>query len=262
MGAAEGVDLHALLVDTHAVRHAGYVALKVTDGAYDLARQADVGKGRRIAVAEAAGFLLALEMRLDRFERLQAPVREPFVAGRLVELQLFLHVGTNARHHERMTIGGGDQGKATYARAAAWVLRQERRPRMRLVQVFEDRERLEKRWPAFVQEERRHDRLRIHRDVCLVVLPALEEVDRHLLYRDALEGEGDFDAIGGERAPETEELHGITGRRRCESARCSVVRPPKTAAGRSRGSSCRNGPQPRSSFLQFESRAPVLFCHS
>src|SRR5690606_13573852 len=37
----------------------------------------------------------------------------------------------------------------------------------------------------------------------------------------------------------------------------SVVRPPYTAAGRSRGSSCRNGPHPLSSFLKLDSRAPV-----
>ena len=37
---------------------------------------------------------------------------------------------------------------------------------------------------------------------------------------------------------------------------------PKTPGGRSRGSSWRKGPQPRSSFLKFDSRAPFAFGYS
>src|SRR3954453_3789114 len=95
MGLAEGVDLHAFLVDPHAGRHAGDVAFEVADGADHLAGEADVGEGRRVAVAKAAGLLLALEMHFDRVQRLQRPVREPPVARRLVELQLLLHIGTD-----------------------------------------------------------------------------------------------------------------------------------------------------------------------
>ena len=43
---------------------------------------------------------------------------------------------------------------------------------------------------------------------------------------------------------------------------CSVVRPPKTLAGRSRGSLCRNGPQPLSSFLKCGNLMPVLSANS
>ena len=39
--------------------------------------------------------------------------------------------------------------------------------------------------------------------------------------------------------------------------KCSVVTPEKIFGGRSRGSSCRNGPQPVSSFLKFESLPPL-----
>src|SRR5205814_6603220 len=38
--------------------------------------------------------------------------------------------------------------------------------------------------------------------------------------------------------------------------KCSVVCPPKISFGRSCGSSCRNGPQPVSSFLKFDSLPP------
>ena len=41
---------------------------------------------------------------------------------------------------------------------------------------------------------------------------------------------------------------------------CSVVVPPKTSAGRSTGSSWRNGPQPLSSFLKFDKCPPLLPC--
>src|SRR5215472_17522224 len=39
--------------------------------------------------------------------------------------------------------------------------------------------------------------------------------------------------------------------------KCRLVTPPKTSLGRSRGSSCRNGPQPVSSFLKFDSLPPL-----
>src|SRR6266540_5483700 len=119
---------------------------------------------------------------------------------------------------------------------------------MRLVEVFEDGERLEERRPAFIEHERRHHALRIDGEVTLFLLLALKKIDRDLLGVDTLEGHRDAHAVGRKRAPETVELHGITGRSRKESPRWSVVGPPKIAAGRSRGSSWRKGPQPRSSF--------------
>ncbi len=53
---------------------------------------------------------------------------------------------------------------------------------------------------------------------------------------------------------------GMIGNRRyacsfCEA--CSIVFPPKILAGRSTWSLCRNGPQPRSSFLKLESLPPL-----
>src|SRR3954451_21885786 len=65
MRLAEGLDLHALLVDARTRRHAGGVALEVADRPDHLPREADVRHRRRVAVAELAGFLLAFEVRLD-----------------------------------------------------------------------------------------------------------------------------------------------------------------------------------------------------
>src|SRR3954447_619991 len=91
MRLAEGLDLHALLVDARARRHAGGVALEVADRPDHLPREADVRHRGRVAVAELAGFFLALEVSLDGLQPLERPVREPLVASGLVELQLFLH---------------------------------------------------------------------------------------------------------------------------------------------------------------------------
>src|SRR5712671_4076584 len=55
VGALEGVELHAFLVDAHGARHARGVALEVVGGADHLAREADVGERRLVAVAIAPG---------------------------------------------------------------------------------------------------------------------------------------------------------------------------------------------------------------
>ena len=84
-----------------------------------------------------------------------------------------------------MPVGRRDQREPAHARAPARVLRQERRLRLRLVQVLDDGERLEERRAALVDDERGHDALRIDREVVLAHLLALEEVDGDLLGLEA-----------------------------------------------------------------------------
>ena len=165
-------------------------------------------------MAEAPGLLLARKMRLDRIERAHGPVREPAVARRLVLAHLLLQVVPHPRHDQRMPIGGGDQREAAHARPLARLLRQQARLRVRLVEIFEDGERLEERRPALVEHERRHHALRVHREIVVGVLLALQEIDGDLFRLQALEGHRHTHAVGRERTPETVELHGITGRRR------------------------------------------------
>ncbi len=124
-----------------------------------------------------------------------------------------------------------------------------------------------------VDHERRHDALRIDRLVVvaelLLPLSRLIEISSH---STPFSASAIAHAVGRERAPESVQLHGHDGhppviawpvrsapaRRTAAPGRRAAWscrrRPP---AGRSRGSSCRNGPQPRSSFLKFDSRAPV-----
>src|SRR5690348_7685744 len=121
MRSGEGIQLHAFLVDAHRRRHARDVALEVADRRDHLPGEADVGDRRRAAVAEAAGLLFVLQVRLDILQRLQRPVLKPAVARRLIDLQLPLEEVPYPRHDERMAVGRGDESESPYARAAARV---------------------------------------------------------------------------------------------------------------------------------------------
>src|SRR5258706_2913946 len=216
MRARERLDLHAIPVDAHHRRHPRNVALEVAGGADHLPREADVGDGRRVAVAELAGLALA-QMAFDRLERLQAPVRQPLVAGGFIDLQLFLHIVSYPGNDERMSIRRSDEGQSAHARPAARVLRQERRLRLGLIQVFHDRNRLEQRRPAAVEHQRWDQRLGVHPEIVLLVLHALQQIDGDFLDLDAFEPERDFHTVGREGTPEAVEFHedlGMTGRRR------------------------------------------------
>ena len=91
-----------------------------------VARQADVGDGDRLAVAVAAGLPVAAQMRLQRRQRLAAPVPDPFEAGGLIELEFLLEVVAHPRHDERMGVAGDDLGERPHAGATARILRQKR----------------------------------------------------------------------------------------------------------------------------------------
>src|SRR3954469_7964227 len=106
MGAAESVDLHALVIDAHYGRHAGGIAVEIRQRADGLGREADVGDADFVAVAEAAGLLLARQVAFDGLERAHGPVREPAVARRLVLSHLLLEVVPDPRRDQGMSIGG------------------------------------------------------------------------------------------------------------------------------------------------------------
>src|SRR5256885_17103229 len=79
----ESVDFHAFPANAHGRRHARGVDIEELRPE-DLGNQADVGDRRRIAVAEPARFAFLPQMRFERLERLERPVREPLAARRLV----------------------------------------------------------------------------------------------------------------------------------------------------------------------------------
>src|SRR4051812_17442501 len=123
MGAAEGIDLHALVVHAHHRGYAGRVAVEVGERADDLRCHADIRDGELVAVAEATGLLLAREMALDGFQCANGPVREPAIARGLVLAHLLLQIIPDARRDQRMAIGCGDQREPAYPRAATRILR-------------------------------------------------------------------------------------------------------------------------------------------
>src|SRR5438105_785096 len=92
MGTAEGLELHAFVIDAHDGRYARGVAIEVGERADHLRGDADIGDRELVAVAEAAGLLLAPKVALDRFQRPHGPVREPAVACRFVLAHLLLQV--------------------------------------------------------------------------------------------------------------------------------------------------------------------------
>src|SRR5712692_2907513 len=211
MRAAEGLDLHARAVDAHHRRHALGVAVEIGERADHLGRKADVGDSDRVAVAVTPGFLFIFQMSFDRLKRPERPMREPEVAAGLVHLELLLQVVPHPGNDQWMAIGGCDQGEAAHARAAARILWQQRRLGMRLLEILEDRERLEQRRPRLVEDQRRHYALRIDREIVVAVLLAFEQVDRYFLGLQSLERECHAHAVGRERAPESIELHHLGG---------------------------------------------------
>src|SRR3954468_21876961 len=104
MRAAEGIDLHALVVDAHHRRHARGIAVEIRQRANGLGREADIGDGDFVAVAEAPGLLLAREMAFDSLERAHGPVREPPIARSLVLSHLLLEVVPDPRRDQWVPI--------------------------------------------------------------------------------------------------------------------------------------------------------------
>ena len=145
---------------------------------------------------------------LERFERLADPVVDPLEPRGLVELELVLEILAHPRHQEGMGIAGDDLGKRAHPRPRPRILRQQRRLRMRLVEVFHDRQRLEQH-RAVAVDQRGDQHLRVHLAERLLALPALDQVDiDDLVGHDALEVERDAHPESGERAPERKQLHG------------------------------------------------------
>src|SRR5207302_4050453 len=162
VGVGERLFLHAFVVHAHHARHARGIAVEIGERADHLGGEADVGDRELLAVAVAAGLLLPREMALDRFEGRQGPVREPQIAPRLLDFQLFFKIGPDSRSNQRMPVSSRDEREAAHAGAGSRLPGQQRRLRPGRLEVFEDGERLEKRRPAFVEDERRHHALRVH----------------------------------------------------------------------------------------------------
>src|SRR5262249_43593680 len=101
---------------------------------------------------------------------------------------------------------GDDLGERAHPGAVGGMAGEQRRLGMRLVEILDDGERLEKDLPVIL--ERRHQPLRIDREIGGRALGVAAQVDRALLGLEALQIESDAHAKRGRGAEVTIELHG------------------------------------------------------
>ena len=107
-----------------------------------------------------------------------------------------------------MDVARDDLRRPRALRARDRIGGKQRRLRVRLVEILDDRERLHQDL-AVIERERRHALLRIDRAEFLAPLPAAvaRQVHGGLLVGEVLQIERDADAIGGRRAEIAIEFH-------------------------------------------------------
>ena len=92
-------------------------------------------------------------------------------------MKLLLEIFSHARDDKGMRVHRQHLREGAYMRACAQIHRQQRRLRIFLLEVFENRKRLHQR-RAVAVEQRRHHHLRIERPIDWVELVALEQIER------------------------------------------------------------------------------------
>ena len=147
------------------------------------------------------------EAGLDRLEADVAPVAVPAVLLRRRHAQRAGQVVQHPQVVERVDLAGDRQRQRAHPRARGRRARQQRRRRMHLVQPLDDRERL-RQHVALVGDQRRHEALRIEREVGVGELRVAAQVDEHALRGEPLEVQRDAHAVRGRRAEVVVELHG------------------------------------------------------
>ena len=175
-----------------------------------LRHDADIGERRRVAEAQLAGARIVREARLERCETGLDPVPVPCVLRFLGHLQRVLQVLQHAQVVQRMDLACDLQRNRPHIRAVERLRRQQRGFGMRFLEIFDDRERLLQRGVAV--DQRRHDRIRIHRAVCVLQLLAAvaQHVHRDGFVRQLLQVQGDPHAVRRGTAEIAVELHGMS----------------------------------------------------
>ena len=126
----------------------------------------------------------------------------------LLMLELPLEILKGNQIVQRMDVAGDRLRDGPYLGAADGIWRQQRRLRMCLIEVFDDRHRLSQHLAAG-QHQRRHSGLRIDGSILGRVLPSavFRQMDRDHLIGYPFEIERDANAIGGGRAEIGVEFH-------------------------------------------------------
>ncbi len=157
-------------------------------------------------MAETAGRGLARKLGLERLETDVAPVTVPAVTLLVGRTERAGQVLQHAQVVQRMDVARHRKRERAHASATARVARQQRRRRIRLVEPLDDRERLRQHLPV-VGDERRHEALRIQREIVVRALRAFAQMHEVALRRDAVEVELDPHAERGRQAEVVVELH-------------------------------------------------------
>ena len=158
LGRVEGRMLHAGGVDALDGRISRHVDLEAR-GVEDLRHQAEIGHGRLVAVAVAAGLAVLRDRGLVGVEAGLDPVARPGEGALLRLVVLVAQIGHHAQVLDGMDVGGRDQRQRPHARAADRILGQQRRIGMRLLEIFQDRHRLGQHL-ARIEHQRGHELLR------------------------------------------------------------------------------------------------------
>ena len=178
-------------------------------GIEDLRHQAAIGQRRRIAVAEGAGGRMSVEQLLDSQQARVHPVAIPGVLLLLGGGKMLAEILQDAQVVDGMDVAGDGLRQRPDPRPVLGRGRQQRRQRMDLVEIFDDRQRLgEGPVPGL---QRRHGAERTQRAVGgLVLLAAVtQQMDRHRFIGQALQVERDAHPVGGGTAETGAGQHGV-----------------------------------------------------
>ena len=198
-------------VDALYVRTGGQVAVEAA-GVVDLGDQAEISEGRRIAVAAEAcrhraseqGFHVG-QASLDQVEAVSRGVG-------LREAEVATQDANGPEVLQRLNLAGDRQRDLACARAAGWLLGKQRRLRVLLLEVLENREALAHHQLTVFQ--RRDESLGIAREPLVSALLAPTQVHEVTLEGQSLPVERDPHAVGARGAKVCVELHARSTRRR------------------------------------------------
>ncbi len=167
--------------------------------------QSDVGNTGRLAMAERAFPGIAHKQPLERLKAGIDPVIVPSRDRGLVVVQRMRQVAQHPKIVDRMNVAGDDLGQRTHPRALGRVARKQRRIGINLVEIFDDRQRLDERPAAII--EGRHQALRVDGEVIGLGLIVSSQMNGRGLVVELLQIEGDADAEGGRGAKIAVEFH-------------------------------------------------------
>src|SRR5690606_317143 len=160
---------------------------------------------KRVGMTEAACRRMTAQLRLEPRETFDDPVPIPRIHVRLVLPEAISQIVQHTQIVQRMDIARDSERDRAHARTLERGIRQQRRLRIELVQVFDDRERLREH-ETVIRFDRRNQALRVHGEILGRPMLALCERLRNGLVRELLEVQRNAYAVSGRAAKQSVEL--------------------------------------------------------